>query len=189
MRHGQTLFNKRGLVQGHCDSPLTELGRRQPLYAKRWFEERNIKFDHAYASTQERASDTLELIVDMPYERLKAIKEMSFGIFEGESEHLARACGDLQTSHDAFVPFGGDDMKDVQVRMVDALTEAMEIDDHHTVLAISHGCAAFAFTHKWLPDLTWEKIEFTNCCILRFEYENGVFTFIEAVSHDFEQPL
>ena len=26
MRHGQTFFNQEGLVQGACDSPLTELG-------------------------------------------------------------------------------------------------------------------------------------------------------------------
>ena len=26
MRHGQTLFNQLGKIQGWCDSPLTELG-------------------------------------------------------------------------------------------------------------------------------------------------------------------
>ena len=26
MRHGQTLFNKRHLIQGWCDSPLTDFG-------------------------------------------------------------------------------------------------------------------------------------------------------------------
>ena len=29
MRHGQTEFNVRKLVQGHCDAPLTELGIEQ----------------------------------------------------------------------------------------------------------------------------------------------------------------
>lgn len=27
MRHGQTLFNKRHLIQGWCDSPLTDFGK------------------------------------------------------------------------------------------------------------------------------------------------------------------
>lgn len=27
MRHGQTLFNQKRLMQGWCDSPLTELGK------------------------------------------------------------------------------------------------------------------------------------------------------------------
>lgn len=29
MRHGQTLFNVQGRIQGACDSPLTELGIAQ----------------------------------------------------------------------------------------------------------------------------------------------------------------
>ena len=33
MRHGQTFFNQEGLVQGACDSPLTELGQDQARQA------------------------------------------------------------------------------------------------------------------------------------------------------------
>lgn len=29
LRHGQTEFNVKKLVQGRCDSPLTDLGRQQ----------------------------------------------------------------------------------------------------------------------------------------------------------------
>lgn len=29
MRHGQTLFNVRGKIQGWCDSPLTEEGKNK----------------------------------------------------------------------------------------------------------------------------------------------------------------
>lgn len=34
MRHGETLFNTQGRVQGVCDSPLTENGRAQAQAAK-----------------------------------------------------------------------------------------------------------------------------------------------------------
>ena len=76
MRHGQTLFNLRKKIQGACDSPLTDEGKRQAKIAGLYFKENNIIFDHAYSSTQERASDTLEIVTDykMPYERLKGIK-------------------------------------------------------------------------------------------------------------------
>ena len=188
MRHGQTVFNERDIVQGFCDSPLTELGRRQPLYAKRWFEIHHIKFDHAYASTQERASDTLELITALPYTRLKGIKEMNFGLFEGGPNKMMREIG-FQKDRDALVQFGGESWHAVQERSVTALTEVMNKSDHQTVLAVSHGCTIFAFTHKWLPDATWEMLKITNCCILKFNYENGQFTFVEAVNHDFDQPL
>ena len=189
MRHGQTVFNERNIVQGFCDSPLTAFGRHQALYAKRWFEDRSIEFDHAYASTQERASDTLELITDLPYVRLKAIKEMNFGLFEGVSNQLMRAVGNLLENPNVMVPFGGENMYAVQDRVVTALTEVMEKDDHQTVLAVSHGCTAFTFAHKWASDLDWEKIHLTNCCILIFTYENKTFEWVETVSHDFDQSL
>ena len=188
MRHGQTMFNELDIAQGACDSPLTELGRRQPLYAKRWFETHHIEFDHAYASTQERASDTLELITDLPYQRLKGIKEMSFGAFDGGPNRILRTLGFVD-NRDALVPFGGESWHAVGNRAVAALTEAMNKADHQTVLAVSHGCTIFAFTHKWLPDATWEQLKMTNCCILKFEYENEIFTLTDVIDHDFDKPL
>jgi len=88
MRHGQTLFNVRRKIQGACDSPLTELGRKQAKVAGEYF--KNIPLDHAYCSTSERSSDTLEIILNnrLPYTRLKGLKEMNYGSFEGESEDL-----------------------------------------------------------------------------------------------------
>ena len=88
MRHGQTLFNLRKKIQGACDSPLTELGIKQAQAAGEYF--KNIELDYAYSSTSERSSDTLELIIgtDAQYTRMKGLKEMNFGIYEGESEDL-----------------------------------------------------------------------------------------------------
>ena len=43
MRHGQTLFNLRRKMQGHCDSPLTPLGVKQAEIAGKYFE--NINFE------------------------------------------------------------------------------------------------------------------------------------------------
>ena len=88
MRHGQTLFNKRRKVQGWCDAPLTSLGIEQAKTSGEYFKKSKIIFDKAYSSTSERACDTLELVTDIPYKRLKGLKEWNFGTFEGESEDL-----------------------------------------------------------------------------------------------------
>ena len=82
MRHVETLFNVRKKIQGWCDAPLTELGIKQAKVAGKYFKDHNITFDHAYSSTSERACDTLELVTDMPYTRLKGLKEWNFGVFE-----------------------------------------------------------------------------------------------------------
>lgn len=44
MRHGQTFFNQEGLVQGVCDSPLTDLGIEQAKQARAFFEKNGIEF-------------------------------------------------------------------------------------------------------------------------------------------------
>lgn len=62
MRHGETLFNTQGRVQGACDSSLTDLGIQQALLAKDYFNENSIQFDSVYSSTQERATDTAKLV-------------------------------------------------------------------------------------------------------------------------------
>ena len=45
MRHGETLFNTQGRVQGACDSPLTQLGIDQAMLAKKYFDDNAISFD------------------------------------------------------------------------------------------------------------------------------------------------
>ena len=110
MRHGQTLFNVLKRKQGWCDSPLTELGVEQAHRAGACLAERGVTFDHAYSSTSERAVDTLEVVLgelgcpDMPYERIKGLKEWNFGAFEGltEDTNPPLPYGDF------YVPFGGE---------------------------------------------------------------------------------
>jgi len=189
MRHGQTLFNLRRKIQGACDSPLTELGINQAKISGEYFKNNNIVFDYAYSSTQERACDTLEIVTNnkMPYTRLKGLKEWNFGTFEGESEDLNPPADPVRKSYgDFFLQYNGESDLQVQERMNKTLTEVMEKEDHETVLAVSHGGAIFMFLRKWEDIFNRkDKIKFSNCCILKFEYENKKFKFIEIINHDF----
>ena len=186
MRHGQTLFNFRKKIQGACDSPLTEEGKKQAEIAGLYFKSNEVKFDHAYSSTQERASDTLEIVTDfkMPYERLKGIKEWNFGLFEGESEDLNPP---QESYREFFVKYKGESGKQVEQRMTETLTEIMERENHETVLAVSHGGACYTFMLKHDPDFPFSGIP--NCSIFKYEYENGKFTLIELIKHDFEREI
>lgn len=128
MRHGQTFFNQEGLVQGVCDSPLTELGQDQARQAGAYLKERGIRFGPLYSSTQERASDTLELVSGRTdYTRLKGIKEWNFGLFEARPERLQPKFRPGATSfEDLFVPYGGEGVNQVGERVLVTLTEVME---------------------------------------------------------------
>lgn len=186
IRHGQTLFNLRRKIQGDCDSPLTELGIKQAEKARKYIE--HIKFDKLYSSTSERASDTLEILMgtDAKYTRLKGLKEMSFGLFEGESEDLNPTWED---GYDQVFPkYGGELRSEVKLRMKEVCTNIMEQEDHNTVLAVSHAGASFHFLRNWIDEETQLKIMsevgFPNCCIVKYEYQDKQFKFIEIIRVD-----
>lgn len=183
MRHGQTMFNLRGKVQGASDSPLTKLGIAQAKQARNYFEHNHITFDKAYSSSSERACDTLENVLPkQAYQRNKGIKEWSFGLFEGDSVQLLDAIWD---KHDIFgnrlLPFGGETKNEVEHRMVTTLSHLIESSEGSTFLAVSHGTAIQVFLRKWIGDDMANQYSIGNCCILKFVYENDKFEFIDIV--------
>lgn len=181
MRHGQTLFNLRHKVQGWCDSPLTELGKKQARAAGEYFRQQGIVFDHAYSSTSERACDTLELVCDMPYTRVKGLKEWNFGRFEGESEEL----NPKLPYADFFVYYGGEGEMEIRQRIADTLLEIMRRDGHNCVLAVSHGGSSYQFLRYWEHTCQTQKpAHMGNCCILKFEFEDDIFRLVDVVNQN-----
>ena len=186
MRHGETEFNVRKKIQGWCDSPLTEIGIQQAKIAETYFSNNRIEIDHAYSSTSERASDTLEIVTgnQMPYQRLKGLKEWHFGAFEGESEHLNPSI----PYGDFFEKFGGESEEKMKDRLATTLKMIMDSADHQNVLAVSHGAACRGFMHKWAQNQQVDqKSRLKNCCILKFIYKADEFHLVDIINHDFSQ--
>ena len=183
MRHGQTFFNQEGLVQGACDSPLTELGQNQARQAGAYLKELGIRFGQLYSSTQERASDTLELVSGRSdYTRLKGIKEWNFGLFEAQPERLQPKFRPGATSfEDLFVPYGGEGVDQVGERVLITLTEVMEQAGAEPVLAVSHGGAMWAFYLKIAAQALDPKVRFGNCVICHYHYENDQFLLRQVI--------
>ncbi len=184
MRHGQTLFNLQHKIQGWCDSPLTELGIKQAKMAGAYFIDNQITFDHAYSSTSERACDTLEYVTcsQMPYVRVKGLKEWDFGAFEGKDECL----NPKLPYGDFFKQFGGEGEMELRERISRTLQEIMDKEDHHVVLAVSHGAACRQFARRWED---YDQVKITsrlyNCCILKYTYEEGIFSLTEIHNQDY----
>ena len=184
MRHGQTLFNVQHKIQGWCDAPLTELGIKQAKMAGAYFSDNHITIDHAYSSTSERACDTLAYATgfSVPYVRLKGLKEWNFGVFEGKDECL----NPKLPYGDFFKQFGGEGEMELRKRVSRTLKEIMDKEDHHVVLAVSHGGACRQFACEWEQH---DKVQITsrlyNCCILKYIYENGIFRLVEIHNKDY----
>ncbi len=153
-RHGETLFNLTKKRQGACDSPLTETGIDQAKKAKEYFNEHGIVFDKAYCSTSERAEDTLNLITDLPYERMKNLKEWNFGVYEGEPEELGAPGQDYLSDRlnfgDWWVQHGGEDVKEVRARMKNALAK-IAVDEGENAIVVSHGGAIWSLLTGMFP--------------------------------------
>ena len=184
MRHGQTLFNQRHLIQGWCDSPLTELGIYQAQVASNYFKKQGIHFDQAFSSTSERACDTLELVTEgeVPYQRIKGLKEWNFGAFEGESEDLNPAL----PYGNFFVHYGGESQQELQDRIDHTIQKLMKETTGDTILMVSHGGAIRNFARVWEKYQRTPIISrMTNCCILKFTFSEGVFYLEEVIHHDF----
>ena len=185
MRHGETLFNLLHKKQGWCDSPLTDLGIYQAKVAKKYFEDNNITFDYAFSSTSERASDTLELVTDMPYKRCKGLKEWFFGKYEAVDEHL----NPPYPYNDFFKQFGGEGELEFRQRAFNAVKECVEsTPDGSTILIVCHGGFLAQFYRLAIDlDVPYPKDKgiSTNCAIWEYDYQDEKFSFIKNIFHDF----
>lgn len=176
MRHGETLFNTQKRVQGWCDSPLTDKGIEQAQQAGRYFQGRGIAFDAVYSSTQERAADTAALVSGREPLRLKGIKEMNFGTFEAQPEHLLpKMQPGAKSFEDLLMPYGGEDIRQVGVRVKETIQQVLAETDDQSILMVSHGAAMWGFVlgeQIVFPD----GVFLPNCAICEFEVENQELT-------------
>ncbi|WP_125608273.1 histidine phosphatase family protein [Lapidilactobacillus bayanensis] len=179
MRHGETLFNVLGKIQGQCDSPLTAAGIKQAEQAAHFFD--GIDIDHVYSSPLERCCDTTEIILQnrLTYQRDHGLKEMGYGMYEAESKNLLPQSP--LAYQDSFVPFGGEATSAVQERMVATLTKIIMRPEHNQVLVVSHGDAIFNFLRSFMdPMPEWQR-GFTNCIIFKLHFTEGRFTLVQVI--------
>ena len=99
VRHGETIWNEKKLLQGRTDIELNENGRRLAIITGKNL--RNTHFDIVFSSPLKRAHETACLIVgdrNIPIVTNDLIKEMCFGDWEGQnmSELLKDPSQDFQ---------------------------------------------------------------------------------------------
>ena len=170
LRHGQTEFNVKKLVQGRCDSPLTDLGRQQAGMAAAWLKAHGVVPDKVVSSPLGRAMDTASLVA---CELLgpDAAAERCYGSFE-EGPHGALPT-DVWDPGEDLVPFGGEGSQALQERMVDALTNIMGSEGIETLLAVSHGSASRQFIKAAAPEGFELPTKLPNCAIMIFDFDEA----------------
>lgn len=177
LRHGQTEFNVKKLVQGRCDSPLTVLGHQQARAAAAWLKAHGVVPDKVVSSPLGRAMDTARLVAtellgpDAAVEPCEGIIERSYGTFE-EGPHDALPT-DVWDPGEDLIPFGGEGSHTLQERMVATLTNLMSAKDTETLLAVSHGSASRQFIKAAAPEGFELPTKLPNCAIMIFDFEDS----------------
>lgn len=175
IRHGETVFNRKGRIQGWCDSPLTDLGVSQ---AKQLGKElKNIPFDVCFCSTSERAIDTANYILEGRNIKIissKKLKEQSFGDFEAEKS--VNIFKDGVSFPDGYRFCGGENHSDVIERVMNELKKIASEYQNANVLVVCHGSAIKHIVNYLSPGFVMEKPTTAalvpNCSITQIDYDD-----------------
>jgi broad specificity phosphatase PhoE len=99
-RHGQSRANAEGIIAGHIDSPLNEIGRQQARELVELINKAGLKFDYIYVSPLIRAKETAQIISEGTGSPdpvvMNELIERDFGILTGKTyEDIPRLATEL----------------------------------------------------------------------------------------------
>ena len=120
IRHGQTLFNAKHLIQGWSDSPLTQLGVAQCIALGQGLA--TTPFNSAYCALSPRTITSSQIILkgrNIALKPMQELNEVCFGNLEGDKREEAFKDGEI----DDFSSVGGESILHVQKRLKVALTK------------------------------------------------------------------
>jgi 2,3-bisphosphoglycerate-dependent phosphoglycerate mutase len=174
IRHGSTIWNKTGRVQGLTDNPLDEDGRREAKLLGQWLSGQS--WDLIYASDLIRARETAEIIARQiglhQVEIDPRLREMNAGLIEGTTEEERR------------IRWGSDwnklelGLEAPDLGMERGAACIADIVDHHpgcNILIVSHGVLLHHSLRKLVPGLA-DKMGLHNTAITLLTRDEGEWT-------------
>jgi broad specificity phosphatase PhoE len=184
IRHGQTDFNLKGIVQGSgVDSSLNDKGIAQ---AQAFFQMyQHVEFDKIYTSALKRTSQSVDpfLKKDIPYESLTGLNEISWGTKEGQRitpeedayYHWMLNQWQLGNTHERIE--GGESPDDVSKRQEIALNHILSHKEENTILICMHGRAMRILLCRLLnyPLRSMDMFEHQNLCLYMVENTGSMF--------------
>lgn len=184
VRHGQTDFNLRGIVQGSgVDSSLNDFGRAQ---ARAFYEAyKHIPFEKVYTSVLKRTIESVEHFIKagFPNERLVGLNEISWGRKEGqpitpeEDAYYHYILSQWQKGETHLPIEGGESPNDVVLRMRPAV-EYILSQKEETILICMHGRAIRILLCILLnyPLRSMDMFEHENACLYLLNYSGTMFS-------------
>lgn len=187
MRHGQTDWNREGLVQGRTDIALNDTGRQQAREAAEQFVELGDTWDVIVSSTLRRAAETAQIVatvLGVPYEGSRdRLVEQDYGEAEGSLvSELPLKWPDRQFP-------GGEPDAAVGRRGLRALDELIDEFPKQRVLAVSHG-ALIRRLISFAVDESYDRIpRIPNVSMSRLRRATGAWEVVTVGGTPLEQVL
>lgn len=177
IRHGETDWNVKKIIQGHRNNVLNEKGKQQAKETANRF--RNIKFDAIFSSDLLRAKQTAEIIAkkfNLGVKTNQNLRERGFGKFEGRPEEEFKKelkkllirfnQADDQTKFRFKFPSGVETIGSVNTRFTAFLKRTAFNYPGKTVLVITHGGSmTFLLVHLRIhsfKDFGWRLFDNTG---------------------------
>jgi broad specificity phosphatase PhoE len=164
--HAPTQWNAERRYQGHVDTPLSDVGRRQAaLLARRLAEE---PIDEIHVSDLRRAVETAEAVAAQIPLALRVdprLRELAFGAWEGLTfEEVCQKFPEMTPSSETNVPRipppGGETLIQLADRIGSFFAEVKrELSPKRTLLVVAHRGALQVFLSLALglpPDAWWK---------------------------------
>ncbi|MEK7638582.1 MAG: histidine phosphatase family protein [Patescibacteria group bacterium] len=180
-RHGQNEDNANGILNGHRDKPLTELGRAQAYELGQALTAASISVDATYTSPLSRAYETAMIasqVANLPTPLKHALLiERDFGIMTGKrADQIEEICGDqiIKTKTITYFlePTGAETFPDLLVR-AERLLDAMRNEYKNKSLAFfTHGDIG-KMLYAQFYSLPWQKV------LTNFHFGNGELLVLE----------
>jgi len=181
VRHGQTISNTLGRIQGHSDSPLSERGKEQvSMLAKRLCD---TAITAIYSSDLGRALATAKILgqtLGKPVQQDGRLREVSFGKVEGltwdevATKHSSIQRAWFQHEANARLP-GGESREEVTIRAMEMLEDLVCDYAGERILAVTHGgvLACILIHILQIAKGIRPMCSFDNAALNVIQYKNG----------------
>ena len=193
IRHGETMWNKEGRMQGKTDISLSEGGRK--LAQKTADGLKNVKFDYIFSSPLERAYETACIIRgsrDTEVVKDERLIEIGFGLYEGTvvEERKGSIARFFDDPENYVAEKNAESYESLLTRTKEFLEDVLfpieEKEPDATILISGHGALNKALflhlLHKQLKDF-WSDVYQGNCAVNKFEIKNGNVRLIEEAKY------
>ena len=193
IRHGETDYNRRGVVQGSgVDSDLNEMGQAQ---ATAFFQAyQHVPFSKIYISCLKRTYQTARPFIELgiPYQKLTGLNEISWGIMEGkvpgnlDNEYYRGLIEAWSSGNTALPTDGGESPEQVEARQRIAIQVILSHPDETPVLIAMHG-RAMRILLCWVtnrPLAQMDHFEHSNLCLYKLLYDYDTQTFKIELAND-----